>query len=196
VGALVALALAVWRTWSTLAIWLAAVLGEEALNVRLKALIVPPRPSFDRPLVFETSYSYPSGLAMESLVVYGILAHLALLTPWGSGRRAVLVCGTAVLVALIGFGRAYLGAHFLSDVAGEFAAGAHGRAPSSPLERQYAGVRRDLHPAPARPPVLRENVPPCATPGAARCRPLGLPVQKPGSGRGGPETVEIRCGKG
>lgn len=123
VGALVALALAVRRAWSTLALWLAAVLGGEALNLLLKALIARPRPSFDRPLVFETSYSYPSGQAMESLVVYGMLAYLALLTPWGSRRRAVLVCGAAALVALIGFSRAYLGAHYVSDVVGGIAAG-------------------------------------------------------------------------
>jgi membrane-associated phospholipid phosphatase len=41
----------------------------------------------------------------------------------GSGRRAVPAVGAAVLVVLIGFGRAYLGAHYLSDVVGGFAVG-------------------------------------------------------------------------
>jgi membrane-associated phospholipid phosphatase len=48
----------------------------------------------------------------------------------GSGKRVAVAVGAAVLVVLIGFGRAYLGAHYLSDVVGGFAAGAHGWAPS------------------------------------------------------------------
>jgi membrane-associated phospholipid phosphatase len=41
----------------------------------------------------------------------------------GSGKRAVPTLGAAVLAVLIGFGRAHLGAHYLSDVMGGFAAG-------------------------------------------------------------------------
>lgn len=41
----------------------------------------------------------------------------------GSGKRAVPAVGAAALVVLIGFGRAYLGAHYLSDVVGGFAVG-------------------------------------------------------------------------
>jgi membrane-associated phospholipid phosphatase len=43
--------------------------------------------------------------------------------PMGSGKRVAVAVGAAVLVVLIGFGRAYLGAHYLSDVVGGFAAG-------------------------------------------------------------------------
>jgi membrane-associated phospholipid phosphatase len=123
VSLLVAAVLLWRRCWSLLAAWLVAVLGGEALNLLLKDLIARPRPRFEHPLVVETSYSFPSGQAMESLVVYGMLAYLAMLTPGGPGKRAALVGGLAVLVALIGFSRAYLGAHYLSDVVGGFAAG-------------------------------------------------------------------------
>ena len=42
----------------------------------------------------------------------------------GSGKkRAVPTFGAAVLVVLVGSGRAYLGPHYLSDVVGGFAAG-------------------------------------------------------------------------
>ena len=42
----------------------------------------------------------------------------------GSGRkRAVPTVGVAVLPVLVGFGRAYLGARYLSDVVGGFAEG-------------------------------------------------------------------------
>ena len=123
VSLLITVAFLVRRCWSQLAAWLVAVLGCEALNLLLKALFARPRPHFERPLVVETSYSFPSGQAMESLVVYGMLAYFAVLTLRGEGKRAVLVGGAAVLVVLIGFSRAYLGAHYFSDVVGGFAAG-------------------------------------------------------------------------
>src|ERR687894_496756 len=71
VSLLVAVVLLVQRCWSSLAAWLVAVIGGEALNLLLKDLFARPRPRFERPLVIETSYSFPSGQAMESLVVYG-----------------------------------------------------------------------------------------------------------------------------
>src|SRR5215217_7802847 len=49
VGVLVALALLVQRSRLTLAVWLVAVLGGEALNLLLKDLFARPRPSFERP---------------------------------------------------------------------------------------------------------------------------------------------------
>jgi membrane-associated phospholipid phosphatase len=126
VSLLVAVALLVGRCWSPLAAWLVAVLGGEALNLLLKDLFARPRPYFERPLQVETSYSFPSGQAMESLVVYGVIAYFAVLTLRGRGKRAVSAGGAAVLVVLIGFSRLYLGAHYFSDVAGGSAAGAHG----------------------------------------------------------------------
>jgi membrane-associated phospholipid phosphatase len=123
VGVLVAVALLVQRSWSVLVVWLVAALGGEALNLLLKNLFSRPRPSFDRPLVVETSYSFPSGQAMESLVVYGMLAYFAVLILKGRGKSALSVGVVAVLVVLIGFSRVYLGAHYFSDVVGGFAAG-------------------------------------------------------------------------
>ena len=123
VGALVAVALLVQRSWLTLYTWVAAVLGGEALNLLLKDLFARPRPHFGHPLVVETSYSFPSGQAMESLVVYGMLAYFALLTLRSKRMRVVSVGGAVVLVTLIGFSRVYLGAHYMTDVVGGFAAG-------------------------------------------------------------------------
>jgi len=123
VGVLVAVALFVRRSWFMLAAWLAAVVGGEALNLLLKDLFARPRPSFEYPLVVETSYSFPSGQAMESLVVYGMLAYFAVLSLRGREMRAVSVGGAALIVVLIGFSRIYLGAHYVSDVIGGFAAG-------------------------------------------------------------------------
>ena len=124
VSVLVAVALLLHRHWSALAAWLVAVLGGEGLNLLLKDLFARPRPHFEHPFVAETSHSFPSGQAMESLVVYGMLAYLlAVLTSRGRAKRAVAVGGASVLVILIGFSRLYLGAHYPSDVVGGFVAG-------------------------------------------------------------------------
>jgi membrane-associated phospholipid phosphatase len=123
VGVLVAVALLVQMNWLTLAAWSVVVLGGEVVNLLLKDLFAPPRPSFEHPLVVDTSYSFPSGQAMEAVVVYGMLAYFVLLTSKAWGKRAVAVCGAAILVLMIGLGRVYLGAHYVSDVVGGFAAG-------------------------------------------------------------------------
>src|SRR3712207_7752060 len=99
------------RSWLTLAAWLVGVLGGEILNLLLKDLFARPRPSFEHPLVVESSYSFPSGQAMESLIVYGMLAYFAVLTLRSQRMRVVSVGGAAAVVALIGFSRVYLGAH-------------------------------------------------------------------------------------
>jgi membrane-associated phospholipid phosphatase len=93
VSALVAVALLVRRSWSALAAWLVAVLGGEALNLLLKDLFARPRPHFEHPLVVEASYGFPSGQAMGSLVVYGMLAYFAVLTWTGRGNVGCRLVG-------------------------------------------------------------------------------------------------------
>ncbi|HKH76693.1 MAG TPA: phosphatase PAP2 family protein, partial [Rubrobacteraceae bacterium] len=106
-----------------LATWLAAVAGSAALDELLKALFARPRPYFEHPLLSETSYSFPSGHAMESLVLYGMLAYFAVLAARTWRARTAVVFGAALLVLSIGFSRMYLGVHYFSDVVAGFAAG-------------------------------------------------------------------------
>ncbi len=60
---------------------------------------------------------------MSSLIGYGMLAYLLVLVLPGLWSRRVAVGSMAVLILGIGFSRMYLGAHYLSDVAGGYAAG-------------------------------------------------------------------------
>jgi undecaprenyl-diphosphatase len=117
-GVIVAAILAWGRRWVFLGSWLAAVAGSAVLNHLLKVLFARPRPHFEHPLLVETSYSFPSGHAMESFVVYGMLAYFAVLALRSWESR-----GAALLVVLIGFSRMYLGVHYLSDVLAGYAAG-------------------------------------------------------------------------
>src|SRR5215207_1380463 len=122
-GVVVATFLAWGRRWVFLGSWLAAVAGSAVLNRLLKGLFERPRPHFEHPLLVESSFSFPSGHAMESFVVYGMLAYFAVLAfrTWES--RVAVVFGAALLVVLIGFSRMYLGVHYFSDVLAGYAAG-------------------------------------------------------------------------
>jgi membrane protein DedA with SNARE-associated domain/membrane-associated phospholipid phosphatase len=122
-GVVVATFLAWGRRWLFLGSWLAAVAGSAVLNHVLKGLFERPRPHFEHPLLVESSYSFPSGHAMESFVVYGMLAYFAVLALRSWESRVGVVFGAALLVVLIGFSRMYLGVHYLSDVLAGYAAG-------------------------------------------------------------------------
>jgi membrane-associated phospholipid phosphatase len=112
-----------WRRWLLFGPWVIASGGSVVLILLLKVLFARPRPYFEQPLLLETYYSFPSGHAMEAVVLYGMLAYFAVLALRTWRARAAVVFGTSLLVLLIGFSRMYLGVHYLSDVVAGFAAG-------------------------------------------------------------------------
>ena len=112
-----------WRRWLLFGTWVIAAGGSVVLILLLKALFARPRPYFEQPLLLETYYSFPSGHAMEAVVLYGMLAYFAVLALRTWRARAAVVFGTSLLVLLIGFSRMYLGVHYFSDVVAGFAAG-------------------------------------------------------------------------
>ncbi len=123
VGLVSAVVLGVWRRWLLFGTWVIATGGSVVLVLLLKALFARPRPYFEQPLLLETYYSFPSGHAMEAVVLYGMLAYFAVLALRTWQTRAAVVFGTSLLVLLIGFSRIYLGVHYFSDVVAGFAAG-------------------------------------------------------------------------
>jgi undecaprenyl-diphosphatase len=121
----VAAVLARRRWWILLVAWLAANAGGGVLDLALKHVIHRARPTGADAFLYGSSFSFPSGHAMGSLIGYGMLVYL-LITNWTWARRhrTGIVVTTALLVLAIGLSRLYLGVHFLSDVIGGFAAGA------------------------------------------------------------------------
>jgi membrane protein DedA with SNARE-associated domain/membrane-associated phospholipid phosphatase len=111
------------RRWLLLGTWAAAVAGSAVLNHLLKGLFARPRPFFEHPLLIETSYSFPSGHAMESFVLYGMLAYFGVLALKSWRGRTAVGFGATLLVLLIGLSRMYLGVHYFSDVVAGYAAG-------------------------------------------------------------------------
>jgi undecaprenyl-diphosphatase len=100
--------------------WLLAVLltmpAGMILNVLLKNLFERNRPVFDSPLVVLATYSFPSGHAAYSTMLYGLLAAYVAhrVDRWQWRLLSVLMCGAIVM--LVSFSRLYLGAHYLTDV--------------------------------------------------------------------------------
>ena len=109
----VAALLALKRRWRTFAYWLAAVAFAEVLVQLLKFTL-----GRQRPIALYSGnelFSFPSGHATLSIVVYGFLAFLLARGKPPNIRTAITLVA-AVLIALISFSRLYLGAHWFSDV--------------------------------------------------------------------------------
>ena len=110
-----------WRRAATIA---AASGGGAILNIALKALFHRGRPEFASEFVSGTSWSFPSGHAMNSMIGYGTMAYFLLERTKTTSRRVAVIVATCVIIAMIGFSRVYLGVHYLSDVVAGFLAGA------------------------------------------------------------------------
>lgn len=108
------------RLWLAAGYWLAAIGVAELLTKVLKLVLHRPRPGVLYLGIEE--FSFPSGHATMSVVVYGFLAFL-LCRGQDAGLRKRVTLIAATLVMLIAFSRLYLGAHWLSDVLGGMAFG-------------------------------------------------------------------------
>jgi membrane-associated phospholipid phosphatase len=104
------------RQWSLLAGWLTAVVGVGVLDSSLKGLFRRVGPRLHNPWVAEAGWSFPSGHAMGTVVVYGFLAYMLLLIVRRTSRRIVIIATFVTIAIAVGFSRIYLGAHYFSDV--------------------------------------------------------------------------------
>lgn len=91
-----------------------ACLGAAILNTGLKLLFSKPRPQLWPRLISETSFSFPSGHALGSLVLYGLIAYL-LATHYPKFSKLIYTLAVGVIVA-ISLSRLYLGVHWPTDV--------------------------------------------------------------------------------
>ena len=95
--------------------------GGVALSYFLKLAFSKPRPQLWNSAIEEVTYSYPSGHALGSMVIYGFLSYVfAKLYP----RYSAAIYAFAVFMILsIGFSRLYLGVHWPTDIVGGYAIG-------------------------------------------------------------------------
>jgi undecaprenyl-diphosphatase len=123
----ITVAAGLYLLWKRQLHWLAAVwlsvFGGMLLNKFLKYVFQRPRPFFDDPILKLTSYSFPSGHTMAATVLYGVLAVLLVTKVKRRPSKVLVALSASLLIALVGFSRMYLGAHYLSDVLGAIAEG-------------------------------------------------------------------------
>jgi undecaprenyl-diphosphatase len=88
--------------------------GAAAFNLFLKSSLARDRPElWDR--IIEVKYlSFPSGHAMGSIVIYGLMGYYLMtqFKPW----RGLILSLTSILILLIGLSRLYLGVHWPTDI--------------------------------------------------------------------------------
>jgi undecaprenyl-diphosphatase len=152
-------ALVLWATghrWSVLLLLLGGV-GGVSINSALKEWFDRARPEVVEAIAHVASPSFPSGHAMNSLIVYGSLAYVvARLGPTRLLRHATWA-GAALMIAVIGTSRVYLGVHYPSDVIAGFLAGAGWLVllPAAVAVLQYFHPGREQRPVPAAAPSSR-----------------------------------------
>lgn len=121
-GVAVGVALLLLRRRDLFVVWTVGVLGNSLLNLALKSAFQRGRPTVEDPFLLEHFYSFPSGHAMASVVLCGLLAYvLSVLLPSAVSRAFILL--TLILGLAVGMSRMVLGVHYFSDVVAGWAVG-------------------------------------------------------------------------
>ena len=93
----------------------------------LSVLILKEITQVSRPanaIVFEDSFSFPSGHAVSAVVFLGLLTFFVLKKSKSKFLKKISVIFSVFMIFLVGFSRLYLNVHWLSDVIGGFLIGA------------------------------------------------------------------------
>lgn len=101
--------------------FLIACLGAFVLNTELKVFFSKPRPRLWVSLISERTFSFPSGHALGSLVVYGFIAYV--LTRMYPKNQFLIYSLAVFLIVIIGFSRLYLGVHWPTDIIAGYGVG-------------------------------------------------------------------------
>jgi membrane-associated phospholipid phosphatase len=88
--------------------------GASVVNALLKLVFHRPRPELA--FVHLDTYSFPSGHAAASSATFATMAYLLARRHYSTAARIWIGVGAVAAIALVGFSRLYLGAHYLSDV--------------------------------------------------------------------------------
>jgi len=88
-------------------------------NQLLKHIIVRARPEHMR-LVFEKGYSFPSGHAMVSLGLYGVLIYFIYRNVKDKKKKIIWISIISLFILLVGISRIYVGVHYPTDIIGGY----------------------------------------------------------------------------
>jgi undecaprenyl-diphosphatase len=119
--AILALGLLLRKRWRDTALLLLAYGGSEMTVALVKSYCQRPRPP--APLVLAHGYSFPSGHAVNIVLICGFMTYL-LWPVWRRARaRGLTLAAALCLILLVGFSRIYLRVHWLDDVLAGYAIG-------------------------------------------------------------------------
>lgn len=120
--AFMTLAILWWRRYRLeIMVFTLTCLGGVILNTGLKLFFSKPRPQLWNQLITEKSFSFPSGHAIGSMVLYGFVAHL--LAFYYPKFSTLIYTLAVILIGAIGFSRLYLGVHWPTDVIAGYGVG-------------------------------------------------------------------------
>ncbi|MGH4008248.1 MAG: phosphatase PAP2 family protein [Pseudonocardiaceae bacterium] len=113
------------RSWLPLLVFALGAGGIGVINMTVKQLVSRDRPSLANAVLGAQGFSFPSGHAVGTTVVWLLLAWMV--GHWMIRRRAVQIAawtGALLMIVAVGVTRVYLGVHFPSDVLAGWALGA------------------------------------------------------------------------
>jgi undecaprenyl-diphosphatase len=122
-----AAALYLWRTKqrTLLVAWALSYVGGTVLDGVIKDVVRRPRPEFAAKFLHYSSWSFPSGHSMGSLIGFAMLAYTIIRVRKMESipAKAGIWAAAIIMIALVGYSRIYLGVHYLSDVIAGYALG-------------------------------------------------------------------------
>lgn len=111
------------RRFDYLLTYIMAIIGGGFLVFVLKKAIHRIRPISETSLVSVGGWSFPSGHAMMSVILYGMITYFIVRDMRSWKLRVFLVTTAGFVVFVIGLSRIYLQVHYLSDVLAGYAGG-------------------------------------------------------------------------
>jgi undecaprenyl-diphosphatase len=117
------LILALRKHWYGLLALILTVPGGMLFHHLIQVIVHRHRPFRHSEFLDLGGYSFPSGHTMAATLLYGLLAVFAILVWKGWHWRILAILGAILAIALVGFSRIALGAHYLTDVLGAIVGG-------------------------------------------------------------------------
>ena len=138
-----------WRSRTPLILMVIAVAGSLTLTTVGKSLIGRARPRLDYAVPpYEYAFSFPSGHALNSTVIAGVVAYLLVRRLQSRWAKVVTGVVAAAWAISMGLSRVFLGHHWLTDVAVAWLLGGAWIALLITAHQLFLATRRKAPPSP------------------------------------------------